>query len=216
MPLVNISNYEESYGRSIQLPKCNREACTTRFAPCYNRGTNTYYCYECARDINTFPAWDGKPLCEIPERSQLHELEELCLGGTQYVGTLKLEDIPELWAGAKERMPKTEWEYGDYDQFLGRHQRRDPVVKTKPATKVYKMPDHHGTYVVYIKTLFDANVASLRAHIMTTPGIVPVEEKRRRPDPRVFLVGVLNDEALAAVKAIEGVTISPRRTYTIS
>ena len=106
MPLVNISSYAESYGRSIQLPKCNREACTTIFAPCYNKGTNTYYCVACARAINHFPGWDGLPLCYIPERSDLLEMETQCFVGLQYVGTRKLQDIPELWNEAKKRMPK--------------------------------------------------------------------------------------------------------------
>lgn len=106
MPLVDLFNYEESYGRSIQLPKCNREACREVFAPCYNRGTNTYYCIACAREINRFPAYDQEkngPLCEIPDRDLLMNMEARCFAGLQYVGTIRLEET-SFWAKAKKKV----------------------------------------------------------------------------------------------------------------
>jgi len=107
MPLISISNYKEEYGRSIQLPKCNVERCTERFAPCFNKVMNTYYCIKCARDINYAPLPDGTYLCEIPELdAALVDMELLCYEGKQYVGTRKLEDVPELWGAAQKRMPQ--------------------------------------------------------------------------------------------------------------
>ncbi len=91
MPLVNISSYSEDFGRSIQLPKCNRGACTNTFAPCFNKGTNTYYCVDCARDINYAPVGDGTYLCEIPTRDALARMEDLWYEGQVYVGTQTLE-----------------------------------------------------------------------------------------------------------------------------
>jgi hypothetical protein len=93
MPLVNFGALAEDEAKSIQIPKCNREACDEWFAPCFNRGTKTYYCVACARDINFAPAWDGKYLCEIPERSKLGALEATCFAGAQYVGDRKIEDL---------------------------------------------------------------------------------------------------------------------------
>lgn len=92
MPLVNLGTYSEEFGRSLQLPKCNRAACTNEFAPCFNSGTNTYYCIACARDINKSLAWDGKLLCDIPVLNKLYDMECLWFDDELYVGTQKLED----------------------------------------------------------------------------------------------------------------------------
>jgi hypothetical protein len=112
MPLISISNCEEEYGRSIQLPKCNVERCTEKFAPCFNKVMKTYYCIKCARDINYAPLPDGTYLCEIPERSKLADMELLCYEDKQYVGTRKLEDVPELWGEAQKRMPDAKMSTG--------------------------------------------------------------------------------------------------------
>lgn len=97
MALVSLSSYTEEFGRSIQLPKCNRDACDDKFAPCFNTGTKTYYCIRCARDVNFAPMPDGSYLCEIPEINEaLSDLERACYEGKQYVGTRMLKDVPEL------------------------------------------------------------------------------------------------------------------------
>lgn len=101
MPLVRFDALSEENGRSIQLPKCNREACTEQFAPCFNRGTKTYYCVECARDMNRFPAWDGKPLCDMPEHAEISRMFTRFENGLIYVGKEKLQDAklhPDFYA----------------------------------------------------------------------------------------------------------------------
>lgn len=94
MALVSMGAYDEGYARSIQLPKCNREACSERFAPCFNKGTKTYYCVRCAVMINR--ANPGDPLCEIPEFDDELAMYEKFEAGQQYVGSTRLEDVPEL------------------------------------------------------------------------------------------------------------------------
>jgi hypothetical protein len=97
MALVSLSSYDEEFGRSIQLPKCNREACTETFAPCFNKGTKTYYCVACARDMNVIRQYDGSVLCDIPSRDEMAKMEEIFFEGDgQYVGTRRLKDVPEL------------------------------------------------------------------------------------------------------------------------
>ena len=94
MALVSMGAYDETYARSIQLPKCNREACDDRFAPCFNKGTKTYYCVRCAVMINR--ANPGEPLCEIPDLDTELAMYEKYEAGQQYVGDKRLEDVPEL------------------------------------------------------------------------------------------------------------------------
>lgn len=92
MALVSLSSYTEEFGRSVQLPKCNTESCTEKFAPCFNRGNKTYYCVHCASNINL--ANPEVKLVEIPD--ELTAMFKKFEAGEQYVGTTTLDMHPNL------------------------------------------------------------------------------------------------------------------------
>ena len=67
---------------------CNRRACQDPGAVYYNRGSMSWYCESCARDLNSanFHSWrqsgsfDGRPMCirvEPDDRGQLHAMPQV-------------------------------------------------------------------------------------------------------------------------------------------
>jgi len=89
MALVNLNSYDAEFGRSLQLPKCNRDACSSKFAPVFNKATKTYYCIPCANRLNEYP--HAPPCCEVLTPEQELEAHQKFLNGELYVGVQRLE-----------------------------------------------------------------------------------------------------------------------------
>ena len=65
-------------------------------------------------------------------------------------------------------------------------------------------------YVVLIKTIFNADAQIIKSQVLATPDVIHVRDGN---DPHMFVISVLTAEALATVRAIDGILVSENRVY---
>lgn len=83
---------------------CNRTVCSTAPATAYNRGTNRWYCLECAFRINDATREDTRgqdPLCAIPDPDEIEEAlqAQAAHGGRRSLCRMGAEQSPSFQCG---------------------------------------------------------------------------------------------------------------------